>query len=61
MSSQVVFNMPARDVTATPLSSVIEYNIIYSNVDEVTNPTTYTVETETFTLNEPTRTGYNFV
>jgi hypothetical protein len=53
--------MPDREVTATPLSSVIEYNIIYSNVDEVTNPTTYTVETPTFTLNEPTRTGYNFV
>ena len=63
ISSQVVFNMPARDVTATPLTSVEEYEIEYGNIDGATesNPRTYTIETETFSLEEPTKTGYNFV
>jgi hypothetical protein len=58
VDNQVVFNMPDRDVTATPLSEIIEYKIVYRNVDdaEVDNPDTYTVETETFTLNEPIKT-----
>jgi hypothetical protein len=50
--------MPDRNVTATPLSETIEYKIIYRNVDDaiVVNPTTYTIETETFSLNEPIKT-----
>ena len=42
------------------------YTIIYEGMDSAmfedgkTNPTTYTVETETFTLNNPTRKGYKF-
>ena len=50
--------MPAREVVATPLSEIIEYKIVYKNVDDavVDNPTTYTVETETFSLNEPIKT-----
>jgi hypothetical protein len=55
--------MPDREVTATPLSSVIEYEIEYENIEwvDVDNPTIYTVETETFTLREPNRTWYVFV
>ena len=40
------------------------YTITYEGMDSAmfedgkTNPTTYTVETETFTLNNPTRKGY---
>ena len=42
--------------------SSTEYNITY-NLDGGTanNPTTYTSETATFTLNEPTKTGHTFV
>ena len=42
------------------------YTITYEGMDSAmfedgkTNPTTYTVETETFTLNNPTRKGYKF-
>ena len=43
----------------------ITYTIIYyleggSLPEGVTNPTSYTVDTETFTLNNPTRKGYEF-
>ncbi|MBR4634568.1 hypothetical protein IKO50_06600 [bacterium] len=50
--------MPDRDVTATPLSEVIEYKIVYRNVDDAVmdNPDTYTIETPTFSLKEPTKT-----
>jgi hypothetical protein len=55
--------MPDRDVTATPLTEAIEYNIVYGNIEgaSVDNPTTYTIETETFSLNEPTKLGYTFI
>jgi hypothetical protein len=33
VNNQVVFNMPDREVTATPLSSVIEYEIEYENIE----------------------------
>ena len=63
VSSQIVFNMPDRDVTATPLSEVIEYKIVYRNVDDAVmdNPDTYTIETPTFSLKEPTKTWYTFL
>jgi hypothetical protein len=50
--------MPDRDVTATPLSEVIEYKIVYRNIDDAVmdNPDTYTIETSTFSLKEPTKT-----
>jgi hypothetical protein len=50
--------MPDRDVMATPLSEIIEYKIVYKNVDDavVDNPDTYTIETPTFILNEPVKT-----
>ena len=41
-----------------------EYNIIYNlnggTLNGKTNPDTYNIETPTFTLNNPTRTGYIF-
>ena len=43
---------------------VVTYNITYSGLDGATvdeNPATYTIETETFTLNNPTKVGYKFV
>ncbi|UKK51363.1 leucine-rich repeat protein [Prevotella sp. E13-17] len=50
-----------RSYTAT--WTPITYNIVYT-MDGGTatpdNPTTYTIETETFTLNNPTKTGYDF-
>jgi hypothetical protein len=50
--------MPDREVTATPLSEIIEYEIVYGNIEGASadNPTTYTIETETFSLNEPIKT-----
>ena len=51
---------------ATPREDVDVYTITYKGMDSAmfedgkTNPTTYTVETETFTLNNPTRKGYTF-
>ena len=59
--------MPAKNVTITAnaAKTVVNYSITY-NLDGgslpsgVTNPSTYTVETEEFTLNNPTQTGYTF-
>jgi len=63
VDNQMVFNMPDRDVTATPLSEVIEYKIVYRNIDDAVmdNPDTYTIETSTFSLKEPTKTWYTFL
>lgn len=38
----------------------ITYNLNGGSVSD-TNPTKYTIETPTFTLNNPTKTGYNFI
>ena len=55
--------MPAKDVTVTGTLTPITYTITY-NLDggevSTANPTTYTVETETFTLNNPTKDGATF-
>ena len=43
---------------------IITYTIVYSGldgVDSITNPDSYNVNTETFTLNNPTKIGYNFL
>ena len=50
----------ARSYTAywTPTNYSISYNL---NGGSATNPTTYNIETNTFTLNNPTRANYNFV
>ena len=51
-----------RSYTAhwTPISYNITYELNGGSV-ATANPTTYNVETATFTLNNPTRTGYTFV
>lgn len=47
--------------TFTPIT----YQITYDNIDDATfvtpNPATYNIETETFTLNRPSREGYTFL
>ena len=55
--------MPAYDMTINGNYLLIQYKITYKlNSGKVSgsNPTTYNVETETFTLINPTKTGYTF-
>ena len=55
--------MPAEDVTITVSLVAITYNIAYDLAGgsvATANPNTYNIETETFTLNNPTREGYTF-
>ncbi len=54
------------DITVTAVWEVIEYNIEYIDASVNTNATSYTatsytVETETFALTDPEKTGYDFV
>ena len=60
-NNQIEFSMPDRDVTATPLSSPIEYNIIY-NIDGATisGINSYNIETPDFTLPYPIKSWYTF-
>ena len=51
----------ASDVTLKAKWKVITYTINYFDANGVNNKSTYDIETETFTLNEPTKTGYNFL
>ena len=49
------------DQTVVASFSAIKYDLILTlNGGTATNPETYTIETETFTLNNPTKTGYDF-
>ena len=49
------------DITLYAQWTLIPYTITYNlNNGSATNPTTYYVTTETFTLTNPTRTGYTF-
>jgi len=59
------FTMPARDVNIKARWTVNTYTISYTLGGGVVtpadaNPTSYTVETETITLTNPTREGYTF-
>jgi len=48
-------------VTLNASFTPITYNLTYTlNGGTATNPATYTIETETFTLNNPTKAGYDF-
>ncbi len=63
--TSINFVMPTDDIELTMTTSLITYYISYSlnggTVDAGTpNPTEYNVETATFTLNNPTRLGYEF-
>ena len=44
----------------TPTAYNITYNGLENAINASTNPATYTVESETFTLANPTKTGYTF-
>ena len=49
-------------VTLYAVWNQVDYNLSYElNGGTASNPTTYTIETPTFTLNNPTRDGYTFV
>lgn len=57
--------MPAKNITLTAQWEIINYTITLDYdggqlPDGKTNPTTYTVETPTFTLEKPVKTGYSF-
>ena len=63
--SSTTVTMPTANttVTSTATRAAIQYSISYElNGGSVstTNPTTYTVETNTITLNNPTKPGYTF-
>ena len=45
--------------TFTPITYTLNYDLAGGSVASA-NPATYTIETETFTLNNPTKTGYTF-
>lgn len=56
VAPSTTFTMPAENVTIKANVTPIEYTITYNlNGWSATNPTTYTIETNTFTLNDPTR------
>ena len=62
-TKKYTFTMPASNVTDTANATINTYTITY-NLDGGTvsgNPTSYNVETESFTLKNPTKTGYTFV
>ena len=51
----------AMEVTLTAQWTPVNYTISYTlNGGSATNPTSYNIETNTITLNNPTRTGYTF-
>jgi len=57
-------SMGERTYTATwtPIVYSISYELAGGSLAEgLTNPETYTIESEAFTLNNPTRTGYTFM
>ncbi len=58
------FTMPNSDVTVTGTMTPIVYHITYDlsgGTVATANPTTYTVESATFTLNNPSITGIDFL
>lgn len=63
-TNKETFTMPDSDVIVkadvTPISYTISYNLNGGTVTPA-NPTNYTVESETFTLNQPTKLGYIFI
>mgnify|MGYP002769893263 CR=1 FL=1 len=58
------FNMPAHNLQLTPNTKEHVFNISYDydgGSVTVPNPTTYTVTTGAFTVNEPIKTGYTHI
>ena len=57
------FTMPAVNVIITANAKAVTYEIIYNLAEgnpEGNNPTRYTIETETFSIVNPTKYGYTF-
>ena len=64
-SPSVPATMPDEDMTVVAQWDIVTYHITYDLdggelAQWVTNPATYTVETNTFRLNNPTKYGYDF-
>ena len=61
------FTMPAKNVTVTANGGVITYNITYEGLEGATfdggvaNPESYDITSATITLNNPTKTGCDFL
>ena len=62
VTSDTIYSLEA-DSTITAVWEPIEYNITYNlgNGGTTTNPLSYNIETETFSLSEPVREGYTFL
>ena len=72
-SNNTTLTMPANTLTCTPQATLNNYTIAYElnggivdtsasiGTGNPENPTTYTVETATFTLINPIKTGYTFI
>ena len=60
-----IITMPAENVTLTANGTINTYTITYDlaggNIQEGENPENYTVETESFTLSNPSKEGYTFI
>jgi uncharacterized repeat protein (TIGR02543 family) len=55
--------MPAENITITAQWTAVVYDITYhldGGINDVDNPATYTIESETITLKAATKTGYTF-
>ena len=55
--------MPAEDMTITAQWKTVDYDISYNlagGTNHASNPAKYTIETDTITLNDATKTGYAF-
>ena len=62
-SGSASFTMPTHNVVSDVTVQAITYSISYDLAGgsvATANPTTYNIETATFTLNNPTREGYTF-
>lgn len=55
--------MPSQDVSLTALYDLVTYQIIYElhQGTNASNPSSFTVESETITFLDPERTGYTFI
>ena len=56
--------MPANNITLYAKWDIINYQIDYvldNGANNVSNPISYTITTNTFTLNEPIKEGYTFL
>ena len=58
--SYTVEDLSADQTVVAGFTPITYYLTLTLNDGTATNPETYTIETETFTLNNPTKTGYDF-